>query len=170
MKQEPVTIPNHGFPPIINKESQTLILGSFPSVQSRKSEFFYMYPQNRFWSVLSELFQLDFNSVDSFQKREYLLERHIALYDVIESCTILGSKDSSITNVNPTDIVALIENTKVKHIFLNGKTAYNLFLKYNPSLYHMATYLPSTSSANASFSLERLVQEWQVLRQSIKLD
>lgn len=159
-----INIPDHGFGPIIDQSCKILILGSFPSVKSREEAFFYMYPQNRFWPLMSKILEEDFVSADIKKKREILLKYHIALYDVIESCSIEGSKDSSITDVIPTDISKLIKDTNILHIFLNGKTAFNLFLQYNPSLEKIASYLPSTSSANASYNLNRLLEIWDKIR------
>jgi len=123
-----------------------------------------MHPQNRFWRLLSIIFGDDFVNAD-IENKACLLKKHkIALYDVIESCNIIGSSDSTITDVTPTDVLKLIGDTAIKHIYLNGKIAYNLFIKYYPSLTHMATYLPSTSPANAAYDMERLYEKWKIIR------
>ncbi len=155
----------HDFPPFIDSTSEILILGSFPSVLSRKHGFFYMHPQNRFWKVLSAIFQDDFVNASIDTKSLLLKRHHIALYDVIESCDIEGSKDSSIKNIVPTDVQSLIETTAIKHIYLNGQKAYSLFVKYNPNLRSIATSLHSTSPANAAKTIEDLVLEWKVISQ-----
>ncbi len=155
-------IPSHQFAPVIDSQSEILILGSFPSVKSRENNFYYMHPQNRFWDVLRVLFDdTQFKSDDIDTKILALKRHHIALYDVIESCDIIGSKDSSITNVHPADIVSLIEGTNINKILLNGNKAKTLFNQYNPSLMPLASVVPSTSSANAQYSLERLVHAWK---------
>ncbi|MFW5794385.1 MAG: DNA-deoxyinosine glycosylase [Bacillota bacterium] len=154
----------HKFEPVINKNSKMLILGSFPSLKSREEDFFYMHPQNRFWLVLSRLFNdLAFLSKDIDLKTKTLEKHHIALYDVIESCNIKNSADASITNVKPTNVKELIKDTNILHIFLNGRKAYNIFKKYNPELKSIAKYLPSTSPANAKYRLEDLLNHWQVI-------
>ncbi|MCF7924603.1 MAG: DNA-deoxyinosine glycosylase [Candidatus Izimaplasma sp.] len=157
-------ISSHGFGPVIFKSSKILILGSFPSVKSREENFFYMHSQNRFWEILSRLFNdKDFANQKIKSKIQALKKHNIALYDVIESCDIVNSEDSSITNVRPTNIEKLIKDTKINRIFLNGKKAYNLFNKYNPNLKELGSYLPSTSSANARYSIKRLLNEWELL-------
>lgn len=156
-------IKTHGFGPVIDDYCEILILGSFPSVKSREEAFYYMHSQNRFWPLLSSILNEDFVHATVEGKRSLLLQHHIALYDVLESCEIEGSKDSSISNFQPTDVKRLINNTKIKQIFLNGKTAYTIFIKHNPDLASIACYLPSTSSANAKFSLDTLRYHWNVI-------
>ncbi|HOP57587.1 MAG TPA: DNA-deoxyinosine glycosylase [Bacillota bacterium] len=155
----------HGFGPEVEPDSEILILGSFPSVKSREHGFFYMYPQNRFWTVLSILFEDDFINTDIAKKRHLLKKYHIALYDVIESCTIKGSSDASITGVMPADIAKIISNTQIRRIYLNGRKAYDLFNRYDRQFLKMATLLPSTSPANAAMRLEGLVDAWQIIKQ-----
>jgi hypoxanthine-DNA glycosylase len=155
-------IPSHGFDAVIDDQSELLILGSFPSVKSRENAFYYMHPQNRFWSVLQAIYEDDnFLSHDITIKIRALKEHHITLYDVIESCDIIGSKDSSITNVTPVNITALIKGTSITKVLLNGNKAGSLFNTYNPALRPLATTVPSTSSANAQYGLERLVKTWK---------
>lgn len=152
---------SHGFGPVIDAHSDILILGSFPSAQSREAGFFYMHPQNRFWQVISALCDDDFVHADIALKKR-LLERHrIALYDVVERCEIKGSADASIRQVMPADIPTLIQGSEIKRIGLNGRKAYDLFQKHHGCLMHMAMLLPSTSSANARYTLEELVTQWQ---------
>ena len=147
---------NHSFEAVYDKNSVYLFLGSFPSVKSREYNFYYMHPQNRFYLLLKEVFNDDFTTSDINKKRKLLLKHKIALFDVIKSCEIVGSSDSSIKNVIPNDIEYIIKNSNIRKIILNGKLAYNLFIKYNPSLKDMSYYLPSTSPANAKCSLEKL--------------
>ncbi len=154
---------HHEFNAIINPESKILILGSFPSVKSRQYGFFYMHPQNRFWKILSELYSEDFIVSDIDKKISLLHHYGIALYDVIESCDISGSKDSSITNVIPASIQSMIRYSKISKIYLNGKKALALFNHYNKELSHMAYSLPSSSPANAKYSLDKLIEAWKLI-------
>lgn len=153
----------HSINPIISKDSKILILGSFPSVKSRENNFFYMHPQNRFWRILSNLYNEDFVNCSTSQKRELCLKHHIAIYDVINSCTIIGSSDSSIENVVPNNIKDLIKNTNINKIFCNGNKAYSLFLKYN-NIDIPVYLLPSSSPANAKMRLDELIKIWNIIK------
>ena len=151
----------HPIEPVFDKESKILILGSFPSVKSREEGFFYSHPQNRFWKVLAEIWKEPVPvSID--EKKSFLLRNHIAVWDVIKSCDIEGSSDSSIKNVVANDIGVILSKANIKQIYVNGKKAQQLYQKYiYPMLQKEAICLPSTSPANAAWSLERLVQEWR---------
>ena len=151
----------HTFPPAVDAECKILILGSVPSIKSIEADFYYGHPQNRFWKVLSLIYGEDFSNVNKEEKRNLLLKHHIALYDSVEECDILGSSDAHITNVIPSDIEAIIANTKISKIFCNGNTSYKLFTKYHSI---PAVLLPSTSPANASWSIEKLVDAWQAIK------
>lgn len=151
------------FEPLIHSHSKILILGSFPSVKSREQAFYYMHPNNRFWALLSAIYQEDFLGADIQEKKEKLSKHHIGLYDVVESCEITGSKDSSIVPVKIADIPGLIKHTQIKRIFLNGRKAEALFKDNFPQLKSMAYYLPSTSPANAQFSFEKLIKYWRII-------
>ncbi|MGN0552509.1 MAG: DNA-deoxyinosine glycosylase [Oscillospiraceae bacterium] len=150
----------HTFPPFYSSSSEILILGSFPSVKSREQGFYYGHPQNRFWKMLASVYGEQVPS--DVTEKKALLERHgIALYDVIYSCDIIGSSDSSIKNVIPADIESIVQGSRVSKILLNGKTAEKFFRKYQKEcFFEMISVLPSTSPANAAFSLEKLVQIW----------
>lgn len=156
-------MPLHAIPPVYDENCTKLILGSFPSVQSRAAGFFYHHPQNRFWRVLATLFDAPVpETIES--KKAFLLARHIALWDVIASCDIVGSSDSSIRNVTPCDIAGLVHRIGITRIFTNGNTAHALYLRHCSSTVGInAVRLPSTSAANASWSLARLVQTWTCL-------
>lgn len=156
----PYTHIDHPFPPLYNKESKILILGSLPSVKSREQLFFYGHPQNRFWKVVAGIFNEEVpGTID--EKKSFLYKHNIAVWDVIQSCDIIGSSDSSIKNVVPTDISVILQNSQVKKVFVNGKTAGTYYKKYQQIQTGFdATVLPSTSPANAAYSLEKLISIW----------
>ena len=159
---------NHTIGSLYNENSKILILGSFPSVKSREQGFFYGHPQNMFWKVLSTVLNQPLpTSID--EKKEFILNNKIALWDVIASCEIKGSSDSSIKNVVPNNINEILNNSKVKTIFTNGKLAFNLYNKYIFEKTNIAAIsLPSTSPANAAFSLDRLCDEWKIISKHLK--
>ena len=146
----------HSFNAFYNQDSIYLFLGSFPSVKSRERNFYYMHPKNRFYPLLQEVFNDNFTTQDIEVKKQLLSKHKIALFDVIKSCEITGSSDSSIKNVEVNDIEKILQKTKIQFIILNVKLSYNLFIKYFPNLINKAYYLPSTSPANAKCSLEEL--------------
>lgn len=151
----------HTFEPVFNKESKVLILGSFPSVKSRENNFYYGHPQNRFWKVLAQVFETEVPQTIE-EKKTFLLEHHIAVWDVIESCTIIGSSDSSIKDVVVNVFSKVLENSSVEKIYVNGGKAYELYHKYAEKQTGIpAIKLPSTSPANAAWSVERLCGEWK---------
>lgn len=154
----------HPFPPICNGDSKILILGSFPSVKSREQRFFYGHPQNRFWKVTAEVFGCPVpQTVD--EKREFLLENGIALWDVIKSCEISGSSDSSIKSVIPNDLSLIFNTADIKCVFVNGKTAEKYYNKYQyKKTGKAAICLPSTSPANAAWSLAKLIDAWKIVK------
>lgn len=150
----------HEFAPVFDGKSAILILGTFPSVKSREEQFYYGHPRNRFWKVLSAITKNPLPETIS-EKKEMLLSYHIALWDVIASCEITGSSDSSIRNVVPSDIAGLLKNSNIKKIYANGATAKKLYDKYlKAKIGYEIEALPSTSPANAAYSLERLIVEW----------
>lgn len=151
----------HPFKPVYTKESQTLILGSLPSVKSRQNQFYYGHPQNRFWKVIASVLNVPVPaSVE--EKKSILLENKIALWDVIYECDIVGSSDSSIKNVVPCDIVSIIKKTNIKKIYCNGQTAGKLYKQFIfPQTHFDAEVLPSTSPANAAWSFEKLLERWK---------
>ncbi len=154
----------HPIKPIYNENSKVLILGSFPSVKSREQMFYYGHPQNRFWKVIANIFDEDVpESVED--KKRLILSHRLALSDVIGSCDIVGSSDSSIKNVSPNDLTVILKNAPIEKIFVNGRAAEKYFIRYQkPILGREATVLPSTSPANAAWSLERLIDEWKIIK------
>ena len=151
----------HPIQPFYDEESRILILGSFPSVKSREQMFFYGHPQNRFWKVVAKVFDDDAPTTVP-EKKLFLKKHNIALWDVIGSCDIEGSSDSSIENVKANDISLILDSAKIKRVFVNGKTAEKYYRKYiEPQTGIKAICLPSTSPANAAWNLERLVRTWR---------
>ncbi|MBQ1787386.1 MAG: DNA-deoxyinosine glycosylase [Erysipelotrichaceae bacterium] len=154
----------HQIEPVYDKDSKILILGSFPSVRSRETGFFYGHPQNRFWKIVAAVFEEDVPATIE-EKKKMLLRNGIALWDVVASCEIEGSADSSIRNVRPNDIKKLISETSISRIYVNGRTALKLYQKYLEEQLGMeAIVLPSTSPANAAYSLERLIDAWRIIK------
>ncbi len=151
----------HPFLPLFDENSEILILGSFPSVKSREEQFFYGHPNNRFWRVISAVFSENTpNTVE--EKKALLLRNKIALWDVIASCEITASADSSIKNVEPNDITKILDNSKIKRIYVNGKTAEKYYNKYiKTKIGVSAICLPSTSPANAVWSIQKLISQWK---------
>ncbi len=153
----------HPIAPVFDSESKVLILGSFPSVKSREAMFFYGHPQNRFWKVIASIYHEEIpNTVE--EKKALLLRNHIAVWDVIASCDIEGSSDSSIKNAQANDLSIILNKAKIKAIFVNGKTAEKYYKKYiEKEIKQKAVCLPSTSPANAAWNLERLIKEWSII-------
>jgi len=157
-------MPVHPIAPVFDKDSKVLILGSFPSVRSREEGFFYGHPQNRFWKVTSQIFGEEL-PVTIDEKKAFLIRNHIALWDVIGSCEIDGSSDSSIRNVTVNDLSVILDVADIRAIFLNGKKAEQYYLKYLfPILKRDAVCLPSTSPANAAWNLDKLADAWKIIK------
>lgn len=155
----------HLIEPIYDKDSKILILGSFPSVKSREANFFYHHPQNRFWRVLAAVYQ-DTVPEEIADKKAFLKRHQIALWDVIASCNINGSSDSSISDVEVNDLNMIITNSSVKHIYTNGNLADKLYHRYFDTIIDLpVTKLPSTSPANAAYSLDKLLIYWRVINE-----
>ena len=151
----------HPIPPFYTKESKILILGSFPSVKSREMKFYYGHPQNRFWKVIAKITNQN-EPVTIEEKKKLLLDSNIAIWDVIASCSIQGSSDTSIKDVVVNDFSKILENSKVERIYVNGGKAYELYHKYAEKVTGIkAVKLPSTSPANAAWGFEKLVEVWK---------
>ena len=153
----------HTLEPFYNNDSKILILGSFPSIKSREIGFYYSHPQNRFWKVLAYIFNEEIpNSIED--KKELLKRNKIALFDVCATCDIKASSDASIKNVVPNNLDKIFNNSKIKVIAFDGKTAYNLYQKYFKDKYATELIsLPSTSPANATWDMQMLINEYRVL-------
>lgn len=166
-KEQTYTHVSHDFEPVFDENSKVLILGTFPSVKSRENQFYYGHPQNRFWKVIAGLTESEVPQTIE-EKKKILLEHGIAIWDVIESCDIIGSSDSSIKNVVPADIERVVANSKIQNIYANGGTAKKLYEKYNQKKTGREIIgLPSTSPANAAYSLERLLECWQEVKKGL---
>jgi len=154
----------HPIPPVYEKNSVRLILGSFPSVKSREEGFFYGHPRNRFWEILAKI--LDEKVPATIPEKKTMLLKHgIALWDVIKSCEIIGSSDASIKNAVPNDIMPILEQSRISKILINGGKAWELYQKHiaigcSNAVVKNAIKMPSTSPANAAWTLEKLVQAW----------
>ncbi|MDL2236813.1 DNA-deoxyinosine glycosylase [Christensenellaceae bacterium OttesenSCG-928-K19] len=154
----------HTFPPVYDSGSRILIVGTMPSVQSRSEGFYYGNPRNRFYEVLATLLGSRMPRTVE-EKKEMLHLHHIAVYDVLKSCDIHGSADSSIRNAQPNDFSPIFKKAKIAQVFANGKTAYAYYRKY---ISRDVLCLPSTSPANASFSLQKLQDHWSVILGHLK--
>jgi len=153
----------HPFPPVYDAESEILILGSFPSVKSREIMFYYGHPQNRFWRVLAAVYSADVPQ-NTDEKTRFLLKHHIALWDVLASCEITGSADSSIKNAVPNDLSVILSRADIRRIYTNGKTSEKYYKRFSEEITGRGSVcLPSTSPANAVWSLDRLIGAWKVI-------
>ena len=154
----------HPFGPLYDENSRVLILGSFPSVKSREQNFFYGHPQNRFWKVVSAVFGQPVPQTIE-DKKHLILSSGLALWDSIASCEIAGSSDASIRNAQANDIGIILSNCNIERIYCNGRKSHELYKKYiEPQTGREAVCLPSTSPANAQWTLEKLIEAWSVIR------
>lgn len=152
----------HTFEPVYDSNSRILVLGTLPSVKSRENNFYYGHRQNRFWKVMAALCKEPVPETIP-EKKALLLAHHIALWDVIQSCDIKGSSDSSIRNVEPTDLKRILQSADIRCILANGNKAGELYRKYQmPITGREITVLPSTSPANAAWTLDKLCEAWRV--------
>lgn len=157
----------HNISPVFDEQSKILILGSFPSVKSREGQFFYHHPQNRLWRVLSKiLIQPEPQTIED--KKNLLLVNRIALWDMAKSCEIERSSDDSISEVAPNDLKVITNLAPISHIFTNGGTAHSLYTRFGREMTGLEDLrLPSTSPANAGYSLERLISEWLIIANAL---
>jgi len=151
----------HSIEPIFDENSKILILGSFPSVKSREMVFYYAHPQNRFWRLLTSIMGEENVPLDNAEKSAFLLSHKIALWDVVASCEITGSSDSSIRNVIPNDLTPILHKADIQGIYCNGASSFKLYGKYLEKITGIKAHLlPSTSPANASWTFDRLTEKW----------
>ncbi len=155
----------HTIPPVYDKDSKILMLGSFPSPKSRETSFYYGHPQNRFWPVLARVFNTVTPHTNE-EKKRFLLDRHIALWDVLASCTIENADDSSIRNYTENDLAVILDSASIRAVFTTGGKANQLYRKLcYPKTHIPAIELPSTSPANASMTVDRLADEYRIILQ-----
>lgn len=153
----------HPIPPLYDNHSRALILGSFPSPKSRENRFFYGHPQNRFWQILAALFETE-TPTSIEEKTKLVLENHLALWDVLASCEIIGADDNSIRNPQPNPIHAILEKAPIQAIFTTGRKSSDLFKRLlQPDLSITAQYLPSPSPANCAMPLTDLVDAYRII-------
>ena len=154
---------DHPFGPLYDENSRVLILGSFPSVRSREQNFFYGHPQNRFWKVVAEVFGQPVPQTVE-EKKLLILDNGLALWDSIASCEITGSSDASIRNVRANDIGVILNSCSIERIYCNGRKSHEMYERYiEPETGRVAVCLPSTSPANAKWTLEKLTGAWSVI-------
>ena len=154
----------HPFGPLFDRNSRILILGSFPSVKSREQQFFYGHPQNRFWKVVAAVFGETVPATIE-EKKKLILGHRLALWDSIASCVITGSSDASIRDVRPNDLRIILDHCGIRRICCNGRKSWEMYERYiRPETGREALCLPSTSPANAQWSLEKLTAAWSVLK------
>ena len=159
----------HPIPAFYREDSRILILGSFPSVKSRESRFFYGHPQNRFWKLMALLFAEPETPATIEEKAGLLARHHIAAWDSIHACDITGSSDSSIRNVEPNDFSEIFASADIRQVYTNGRKSHEIYMRYcYPQTGREAVCLPSTSPANAAWSLERLAKAWGVILENTR--
>ena len=156
----------HPLNPIYDKNSKVLILGTIPSVKSREVGFYYANPKNRFWKILSKVYNEEIGETDN-ERTEFLLKHNIALFDVLKSCDIQSSSDNTIRNPIPNNLLPIINSSKIEYIFTTGKKAYELYNKYSYKETGIkAIYLPSTSPANCPKGIEEtLYKEYSKIKE-----
>jgi len=162
-----IRILNHPFPLLYDANSKVLILGSFPSVKAVEEGYYYANPHNRFYKLMSALFDEDFVDVPWPKKKELLLKHHIALHDAIGYCQILGSSDAKISDVKPSGIREIFDNAKIKKVICNGAKAYQEYMRFFADIAIPVVQAPSTSPANAKMRLDDLIVAWKDALQDI---
>ena len=156
----------HPFPPLFDEHSRTLILGSFPSVKSRENRFFYGHPQNRFWKVISSVFGERVPETIS-EKKQLILRNHLALWDSVAFCEVTGSADASLRCVIPNDLRVILGSAPIEHIYCNGRKSHEIYTRLiEPITGREAGCLPSTSPANAQWTMDRLTEAWLQLKKA----
>ncbi len=153
----------HPFGPLYDERSKILILGSLPSVKSREQNFFYGHPQNRYWPLMASLLGEPAPKTLA-EKKALVLAHGVAMWDSVYSCDIKGSGDQSIKNAVPTDLRPVLEGSMIRAVFCNGAASYKYYCRFQEKeLGIKAVQLPSTSPANAAWSMEKLRDEWKII-------
>lgn len=151
------------FPPCCGPDARILILGTYPSPLSFESGFYYGHPRNRFWPLLARLLGGEIPRTVA-EKKAFLLKSRIGLWDVLDNCDIKGASDASIRNPIYHDIPGLLREIPIQAVFFNGAQAEKLFQKSGFLLPVPLCRLPSTSPANAAFSMDKLAAAWEEIR------
>lgn len=156
----------HTIPPVYDRRSRVLLLGTMPSPKSRESGFFYGHPQNRMWPVLARIFDEE-TPMGTDARRDFLLRNRIAMWDVLASCIITGADDSSIREPVPNDLRPILDAAPIAAIFCTGKKSYSLYNRHiRPVTGREAICLPSTSPANCrNQDLDSLTEAYRMLLQ-----
>lgn len=164
-KEEMLMQVSHPLNPIYDNNSKVLILGTIPSIKSREVGFYYGHPKNRFWSTLSKVYNEKIGESKE-ARTNFLLKHNIALFDVLKSCDISSSSDTSIKNPIPNNLLPIIYSSKIEYIFTTGKKAYELYMKYCYQETGIeAICLPSPSPANCPKGIEeKLYQEYSQIK------
>ena len=150
----------HEIQPVFDSRSHVLLLGTMPSPASRDQGFYYGHPQNRFWRVLTAIFDEPAPRTIE-EKRDMLLRHHVALWDVLASCEIEGASDASIRDAQPNDLARIFDAADIRAVFATGAKAGELYRKLvEPTLGVPCATLPSTSPANAKMKLADLVDTY----------
>lgn len=158
----------HPLKPLYSSGSRVLILGSFPSIKTREYGFFYGHPQNRFWPIMEVLFDTKLTR-DIEERKNFILEKKLALFDSIFQCDIIGSSDASIEKVVPSDLSSVFQEASIQKVFCNGGTSHKYYKKYHEKKYGIkAEVLPSSSPANARYRLDDLVEKWKIILEYVK--
>ena len=159
----------HTIEPVFDSQSRVLLLGTMPSPKSREAAFYYMHPQNRFWRVITGIFDRPRYESDQVPetitaKRQFLLDHRIALWDVLASCRIDGASDSSIRDAVPNDLGLILRQASIEGIYTTGKTAFALYNRLcRPVTDRDAICLPSPSGANCAVSMDALLHAYSTL-------
>ena len=156
----------HTIDPVFDARSRVLLLGSFPSPKSREVGFFYGHPQNRMWRVLTAVIGEGAVPQTTEERTAFLLRNRIAMWDVVASCTIEGASDASICDVVPNDLSRILDVAPIEAVFCTGGKSHQRYQE--PATGISAVKLPSTSGANASWSLERLVETYRAIAKALK--
>lgn len=153
----------HPLPPVYDSSSKVLILGTMPSPKSREVGFYYSHPQNRFWKVLAQVFSVEIGQ-DISSRTEFILQNHLALWDVLAECEIDGAQDSTIKNAKPNNLEPILAQSSIQAIFTTGRTAFSLYQKYlYPQIGKPALLLPSSSPANCRIKMEDMVKAYSAI-------
>ena len=160
---------SHPIAPVYDSHSRVLMLGSFPSPKSREVGFFYGHPQNRMWRVLAAVFGEDDIPQTTEDRVAFLHRNHIAMWDVLASCSIVGASDASIKDPVPTDLAPIIAASSIERVFATGATAAKLYKRFQEPICGIpCTRLPSTSAANAAFHLDRLIEAYRIVAEAAR--